>query len=40
MDTTNILWENWQEQLKELLPGIHGQERENADLVRTSGQFR
>ena len=27
MDACSVLWTNWQEQLKELLTGIHGQER-------------
>jgi hypothetical protein len=27
MDTCSVLWMNWQEQLKELLPGIHGHQK-------------
>jgi hypothetical protein len=27
MDTSSVLWTNWHEQLKELLPGIHGQQK-------------
>jgi hypothetical protein len=27
MDTSSVLWTNWQEQLKELLPGIHGHQK-------------
>ena len=33
MDASSVLWTNWHEQLKELLTGIHGQERENAGLL-------
>ena len=33
MDACSVLWTNWHEQLKELLTGIHGQERENAGLL-------
>ena len=33
MDASSVLWTNWHEQLKELLSGIHGQERENARLL-------
>lgn len=32
MDTTSVLWENWQEQLKELLPGIHGHQKKTLAL--------
>jgi hypothetical protein len=33
MDTGSVLWMNWQEQLKELLPGIHGHQKKTlADL--------
>jgi hypothetical protein len=27
MDTSSVLWANWHEQLKELLPGIHGHQK-------------
>ena len=27
MDACRVLWTNWQEQLKDLLPGIHGQQK-------------
>jgi hypothetical protein len=27
MDTCSVLWMNWHEQLKELLPGMHGHQR-------------
>jgi DDE family transposase len=27
MDTSSVLWENWHEQLNELLPGIHGHQK-------------
>ena len=32
MDSTSVLWENWQEQLKELLPGIHGHQKKTLAL--------
>ena len=27
MDATSVLWMNWQEQLKDLLPAIHGHQK-------------
>jgi hypothetical protein len=27
MDAPSVLWTNWHEQLKELLPGIHGHQK-------------
>ena len=27
MDTSSVLWTNWHEQLKELLPGMHGHQK-------------
>src|SRR6516162_114176 len=27
MDVSSVLWTNWQEQLKELLPGMHGHQK-------------
>ncbi len=27
MDASSVLWMNWHEQLKELLPGIHGHQK-------------
>ncbi len=27
MDASSVLWTNWQEQLKDLLPGIHGHQK-------------
>ncbi len=32
MDTCSVLWENWQEQLKEVLPGIHGHQKKTLAL--------
>ncbi|HEY6406801.1 MAG TPA: transposase [Ktedonobacteraceae bacterium] len=32
MDTCSVLWENWQEQVKELLPGIHGHQKKTLAL--------
>ena len=33
MDAPSVLWMNWHEQLKELLTGIHGQQKKTlADL--------
>jgi hypothetical protein len=33
MDASSVLWTNWQEQLKELLTGIHGHQKKTlADL--------
>ncbi len=33
MDTSSVLWTNWHEQLKELLPGMHGHQKKTlADL--------
>jgi hypothetical protein len=30
MEVSSVRWTNWHEQLKEVLTGTHGQERENA----------
>src|SRR5438034_11508921 len=32
MDASSVLWANWQEQLKELLPGIHGHQKKTLAL--------
>ena len=32
MDTSSVLWTNWQEQLKEVLPGIHGHQKKTLAL--------
>ena len=32
MDACSVLWTNWQEQLKELLPGIHGHQKKTLAL--------
>ena len=32
MDACSVLWTNWQEQFKELLPGIHGQQKKTLAL--------
>ena len=32
MDTSRVLWTNWQEQLKEVLPGIHGHQKKTLAL--------
>ncbi|MGZ6368757.1 MAG: transposase, partial [Ktedonobacteraceae bacterium] len=32
MDTCSVLWTNWHEQLKELLPGIHGHQKKTLAL--------
>ena len=32
MDASSVLWTNWHEQLKELLPGIHGHQKKTLAL--------
>ena len=32
MDTSSGLWTNWHEQLKDLLPGIHGHQKKTLAL--------
>ena len=32
MDSTSVLWENWHEQLKALLPGMHGHQKKTLAL--------
>jgi hypothetical protein len=32
MDTCSVLWTNWQEHLKKLLPGMHGQQKKTLAL--------
>jgi len=32
MNTSSVLWTNWHEQLKELLPGIHGHQKKTLAL--------
>ena len=41
MDASSVLWTNWQEQLKELLTGIHGHQKKTlADLSCWASCYR
>ena len=33
MDASVVLWENWQEQVKQLLEGIHGHQKKSLALM-------
>ena len=33
MDASRVLWENWQEQVKQLLEGVHGHQKKGLAFI-------